>query len=131
MDPVVIIGTRSEGVTVLDVERLPHEEGEQVLVEISRGGLTAARWVFFFHDAPELARYFSSLSRHWRGWQGTREWKSLEGDLEIHATHTGSHVDFVVSLRSEPSWRSKISLTVAAGTDLERIADVVATTLPT
>jgi len=131
MDPVVVIGTRSEGVTVLDVTRLPRDEGAEVLVEISRGGLTAARWVFFFHDAHELVRYFSSLSRHWRGWRGKQEWKSLESDLEIQATHTGSHVDFVVSLRSEPFWQAEISLTAAAGTDLERIADVLATTLPT
>jgi hypothetical protein len=36
-----------------------------------------------------------------------------------------------VSLRSDPFWQSEISLTVAAGTDLERIADVLAATLPT
>ena len=130
MDPVVVIGTRSEGVTVLDVRRLPDDAGDQVLVEISRGGLTAARWVFLL-DGSDLVRYFSRLSQRWRGWRDTKEWTSLEGDLEIQATHTGSHVDFVVSLRSEPFWQSEISLTVAAGTDLERIADVLAATLPT
>jgi hypothetical protein len=130
MDPVVVIGTRSEGVTVLDVTRLPRDEGEEVLVEISRGGLTAARWVFFFNGASDLVLYFSYLSRHWRGWRGMKEWKSMEGDLEIRATHTGSHVDFVIFLRAEPFWQSEMSLTVAAGADLERIADVVATIFP-
>ena len=101
-----------------------------MLVEISRGGLTAARWVFLL-DGSDLVRYFSRLSQRWRGWHDTKEWTSLEGDLEIQATHTGAHVDFVVSLRSDPFWQSEISLTVAAGTDLERIADVLATTLPT
>ena len=102
MDPVVVIGTRSEGVTVLDVRRLPDDAGDQVLVEISRGGLTAARWVFLL-DGSDLVRYFSRLSQRWRGWHDTKEWTSLEGDLEIQATHTGAHVDFVVSLRSAPT----------------------------
>jgi hypothetical protein len=36
-----------------------------------------------------LADFLSELAGSWRGWEGERKWTSLEGDIELTATHDG------------------------------------------
>jgi hypothetical protein len=73
-----------------------------------------------FHD---LADFFESLERDWRGWADVRTWSSLESDLVIQATHDG-HIHLVVELRQpqEQSWIVTAHLEVEAGEQLSLIA---------
>ncbi|WP_446218834.1 DUF6228 family protein [Micromonospora sp. IBHARD004] len=101
--------------------------------EISDEGMSAAtsamlagRW------APEnesLGWFFQSLADDWRGWEGVREWGSLEGELEIDARHDGrGHVAIGVRLRrarqayADDAWSARTVLVVEAGEEMTRLA---------
>ncbi len=62
--------------------------------------LRATRRVYAGYDEgfAKLARYFNALATDWRGWNGSRYYESIEGDLRIQATHDG-HVNLRVLLR--------------------------------
>ena len=73
-----------------------------------------------------LASFFEDLASHWRGWEGSKEWKGQEGRLGVMATHDGyGHVQLVWDL-SPPDWRWewRVSITtkIAAGDSLSLIA---------
>ncbi len=54
---------------------------------------------YLYTDAPRLAHFFEDLAKDWKGWSGTRSWKSIEGDFILAATHDGTkHVKITVSL---------------------------------
>ena len=71
----------------------------------------------------DLATFFESLTDNWRGWTGTRQWESLEGQLRIAATHDG-HVRLRVTIRAEHpnDWRATGTVTIDAGEQLSRAA---------
>ncbi|MEV1315516.1 DUF6228 family protein [Micromonospora arborensis] len=101
--------------------------------EISDEGMTAetsatmaGRW------APEnesLGWFFQSLADDWRGWEGGREWRSLEGEMEIDAHHDGrGHVAVGVMLRrarqayADDAWSARMVFMVEAGEEMTRLA---------
>ena len=71
----------------------------------------------------DLADYFESLERDWRGWADARTWTSIESDLRIRAEHDG-HVRLAVELRSPEDrlWSATANLTIEAGEQLSLIA---------
>lgn len=53
-------------------------------------GATAQTTVYNDVDIPaSLANYFGRLAESWRGWEDRRDWFSLEGQLDLSATHDG------------------------------------------
>ena len=127
MDPVVIIGTRSEGLTVLDVER--HAEGMSYAhLEIAGTGLVANSTVFMWLSSVSLDKFLSSLADDWRGWKGEREWNS-GGELSLRARHAGSHVDLVIGMRRDGFWRAQVEVTVEVGAELSGAAAAAAAAL--
>lgn len=75
-----------------------------------------------------MAAYFADLAANWRGWEGSRDYESIEGDLRIEATHDG-HVNLHVALR-EPTvpegWRVETVVRLEAGEALTAAATEVA-----
>jgi len=63
--------------------------------------------------------FFDDLAQAWRGWGGTKEWGSYEGDLRLSATADGKgHVFMRVNLaagRSDDQWRTQVELAVEVG----------------
>ncbi|MGV9214597.1 DUF6228 family protein [Micromonospora sp. RB23] len=86
----------------------------------------AGRW------APEdetLEWFFQSLADDWRGWEGKRNWCSLDGELQIDAHHDGrGHVAIGVTLRrarqayADDAWSARTVLMVEAGEEMTRLA---------
>ena len=79
-----------------------------------------------YADTPvHLGAFFRDLAAHWRGWQGKKEWRSLEGELAFTATSDSTgHTSLWVRLRSGPypyDWSLTTTLLVEAG-QLEQIA---------
>ncbi|WP_411675059.1 DUF6228 family protein [Acidipropionibacterium acidipropionici] len=74
--------------------RLSREPGSQdyLSAELRLPGLSARTDVYEFNGFGGLADFFSGMVADWRGWQGVREWESLEGDMRIEATHDGGHI---------------------------------------
>lgn len=72
-----------------------------------------------------LAEYFADLAANWRGWEGVKEYASLEGQLSLSATHDRlGTVTIKVALRQPwpPDWSFSAELEFGAGSHLERIA---------
>jgi Family of unknown function (DUF6228) len=98
-------------VDVLDVRssrdggtlRLEWESSEWWRVTLDLPGLTAAARVdsSAYDGERTLGRLFRRMADDWRGWDGEREWASIEGLFELTATHDGlGHVSLRVRLRS-------------------------------
>ena len=71
-----------------------------------------------------LGDFFAELARDWRGWEGTRRWESLEGELTLLAESDRSgHVYVRVHLHdgAPARWMVELRLTLEAG-QLERLA---------
>lgn len=76
-----------------------------------------------------LAEYFADLAANWRGWEGAKEYASLEGQLSLAATHDGlGTVTMKVELRQPwpPDWSFVAELAFGSGAHLQRIANDVA-----
>jgi hypothetical protein len=61
--------------------------------------MSAATQVYLLGGCDGLDGFWRELARDWRGWEGTRSWRSLEGDLELSATSDRlGHVELEVRL---------------------------------
>jgi hypothetical protein len=82
-------------------------------------GLTAATNVYSLGD-DGLPNFFVSLAEDWRGFEGVREWGSLEGQLTLEAItadHLG-HIEIAVHLRPDAgpgNWVVHASIGLDAG----------------
>ena len=80
----------------------------------------------------DLAKFFASMEKSWRGWRGTRTWQSLEGELSLIAVHHGGVIQLKVSLRrsafdrGNAGWSAEGDLVIEPGEELTRIAREVA-----
>ena len=71
-----------------------------------------------------LADFFDGLAASWRGRDGERAFGSLEGDLDLVATHDG-HVRLTVRLRvvdGPGDWDVRATVTVDPGEDISSAA---------
>jgi hypothetical protein len=61
---------------------------DYLLVGIEMAGLHASQRAYVY-GSEELTRYFAALADSWRGWEGVREFSSVERDFELRAYHDG------------------------------------------
>ena len=72
--------------------------------------------------------FFEDLADSWRGWEGQREYRSLEGELTLAAAHDGlAMVTLAVQMSqpSPPGWSAAADLELGAGADLEAQARAI------
>lgn len=66
-----------------------------------------------------LQRFLGDLAAHWRGWDNSKEWESIEGGLRLEARHDGlGHIALTATLRDlaeRNAWRAVGRLTLDAG----------------
>jgi len=107
----------------------PHEN-EYIPVTFESKGIHVHIKPYLYTDENDLIMFFRSLAKDWKGWDGIRLWKSIEGDLQFEVTH--DHLGFVnvkllliknQGFESEWSFRGKIQIELGA---LENIASDVA-----
>jgi len=100
---------------------VPHS----LTAELRVDSLVATRTVEHHYASgfADLAVFVESLTDDWRGWTGSRRWESLEGELELIATHDG-HVRLAVTLRAaNPSeWSATGTITIDPGEPLSAAA---------
>jgi Family of unknown function (DUF6228) len=64
-------------------------------------GTTQAAVEFYAKDVPPVSDLFSALAVDWRGWEGEHAWGSLDGEVDLRATHDKlGTVTLTVRLRS-------------------------------
>ena len=101
-----------------------------LLAELQLQGLSAAARIVhpYATGFEDLADFFQRLADDWRGWEGVRRWESLEGDLQIDASHEHGHVQLQVTLRrvrfdwENHGWTATGDLTIDPGEQLRQIA---------
>ncbi len=75
-----------------------------------------------------LPEWIQTLAGLWRGWAGEHQWRSLEEDLYITATHDGlGHVSLRMTLRGPfgfvaDAWEASATVRIDAGEGLARLA---------
>lgn len=98
----------------------------EYLVVAYGNGLEARAPVIASLGGDGLAAFMNQLVDDFRGWEGSRHWRSLEGQLGIQASwQSGGHVLLRFCMR--PSiydlWTTSIDITVEVGEELKRLAD--------
>lgn len=126
--PRVEVGGPSARLIFTEVHRGPDGVPFSILVAVELGALTAGREVTSHYASgfDDLVLFFADLADSWRGWDGTRTYESMEHDLKLEATHTGSHVELHVTLQDPESssiWSVRGKLTLAAGEELTRASE--------
>ncbi|MFN2556429.1 MAG: DUF6228 family protein [Nitriliruptorales bacterium] len=78
-------------------------------------GMHATTAVYTYGD-DGLPDFFRALAESWRGWEGKREWNSLEGQLNFDAESDRlGHVTLRASLRPSAyphTWSAALSLSI-------------------
>jgi len=132
-EPLVLqpVGTSRRWVLHRPVD--PYGDGHiwTVKAEISDHGMSAQTSVIVDgDDGSDLGSFFQLLADGWRGWEGARVWRSLEGEMEIDARHDSrGHVAVGVTLRhGEPAfaadaWSARTVFTLEAGEEMARFAN--------
>jgi Family of unknown function (DUF6228) len=90
----------------------------------------------YVHGPAGLVHFFEDLSASWQGWTGVKEWKSIEKELAISASHDRlGHVDLAVTLRPPLGpygwdWEAKVHVPLEAGAQLEQTVIGLRTLFP-
>ena len=96
----VCIGAATDGLCLRVEDR--ESDGSVVSIEatLRSPGLEARRLVGHHYALgfEELVDFFADLERDWRGWEGSKTFVCLEGDLTLAAIHDG-HVWLTIRLR--------------------------------
>jgi hypothetical protein len=126
--PPVEIKSSDTAATLRFSDPLRNESGEieHFTVTLDSPSLQASTRVWAYTDAKLLARMFREMADEWRGWTGTKEWASVEGEFSVagKCDHLG-HVAVQLRLRSvdgpEP-WSLDTVIRLEVG-QLDQLAD--------
>ena len=121
-----IVGSYETKLELTCHDRHPDGTPSNLLVILDGPGLSASVSAYDLNYSP-LAAFFEDLADSWRGWRGERAFGSLEGDLDIRATHDG-HIRLAVSLRpvdGPGDWTVRATVTVDPGEDIATAASDV------
>jgi hypothetical protein len=80
-----------------------------------------------------LARFFRDLANSWNGFEGSKDYRTLEGQLVFSCQHDGrGTVTCKITLRQPepPEWSLGAIFDFGAGAHLERLADEVEAFMP-
>jgi hypothetical protein len=130
---VAMVGREADGLRFADVERGPDGEIEYAWARLRVRGLDPSMRVSAQYQTgfDELVGFFRGLASDWRGWQGEREYESLEHDLRLTATHDG-HVRLAVRLCQSTvpdGWSVAAVIRLDPGEEMTRAAEEVAALL--
>lgn len=126
MDEVII----GSGETKLHLSCVARDQAGRADLLRARGtspGLEVTRDVYEYGDYERLAAMFEGMAEDWRGWDGEREYFSLEEDLEIVGTHDG-HVRLRLRLNQHSGpgvWTVGVNAVLDPGEDLAAAATFV------
>jgi hypothetical protein len=101
-------------------------EPDHFQVTFRNSSVTASNKAVDLSDCAILVDQFKWMAANWKGWVGSTDWVSLEGDMHVQCSHDKlGHVGLKLTLRSPlPSedWHVVGYLKIEAG-QLESLAD--------
>lgn len=121
MENLTVIKSAHDGTTLTFSDRT----GDHYRVTLTGPNFHGDCSVYAYEEISHLSAFFRDVATSWFGWQGKKEWSSLEGELALAATiDSTGHVSLSVRLRSGPypfDWTLLAVLLLEAGS-LEQIA---------
>ena len=106
--------------------RFSEIDGDYFHVSIENPIFSGTVRAWGYTDAHGLVRLFDSLAKDWKGWNGNRDWETIEGEFKISCSHDGlGHIRMSVEIQqdfgSDEPWKLKAGLIVDA-MQLDQIA---------
>ena len=93
-------------------------EGEWVEVLLASKKYSGRKLISLYTDPRGVASLFRSVAADWRGWEGARAWRCLEGDLQLSMEADGrGRIVLTVVLGQQAGEREERQL--VAGLELE------------
>ncbi|MGO9558648.1 MAG: DUF6228 family protein [Acidimicrobiales bacterium] len=111
----------------LGTDRQPDSDGVwayRATLAVPEGTVTTDVWDI----GNGLATFVREVADAWQGFEGTKEFSSLEGQLELSCQHDGvGTVVCIVRLRrpQPPEWRFEAVLQLGAGAQLDEFASEI------
>jgi len=85
-------------VEFFDLQRDSKGVVEQFSVRLTDENLSAGVRVYAYYSGC-LTTYFDDLARNWAGWEGIKEWASLEQECILQSSNDGrGHIGMVITL---------------------------------
>ena len=76
---------------------------EYLQVNLNGNQIAASSSKVYIYEASQLASFFSDLAVYWKGWEGEKQWQSVEGDFLLGCrSNSRGHVAVRVTLKSGP-----------------------------
>lgn len=101
------------------------EGAEYYRVTLKAKDIIVSAKVYAFEPYSNLWQFFEDLAAHWRGWNGEKQWGSLEGEFILKCqSDSCGHIAMEIALKSglyEDDWSVQTGLRLDAG-QLEEIA---------
>jgi hypothetical protein len=124
-DPILEIRSEDDRNAVLRLAYDPDDGDFGIVgIEIRADGLSCDGSIPTL-GGEGLDAFLARLAADWRGWHGTRTWRSFRHDLRIEATHRGARVELMFIIRRDfelDAWEVRFPLLIAPGESLSRLA---------
>jgi hypothetical protein len=130
VDEVIIKSSRSSSELKLSDPKPPRSRYpvEYLRVSLKDKEIAPSSAKVYIYEPHGLAALFADLATNWRGWEGAKEWSSVEEDFSLSCTSDAlGHVALKVTLKSgvyEDDWYLQAVIHIAAG-QLEEMAATV------
>ena len=127
VDEVTIKSPRRGGELKLSEPKPPGSRHpvEYLRVSLKDKDIAASSARVYIYEPHSLASFFEELAVNWKGWEGVKQWHSVEEDFALSCTSDSlGHVAMEVTVKSgvyEDDWCVKAVIQVEAG-QLEEIA---------
>ena len=105
VDEVTIKSSRGAGELRLSEPKPPGSRRpvEYIRASLKDKDIAASSAKIYIYEPHGLAAFFEDLSVGWRGWEGAKEWSSVEGDFTLLCKSDGlGHIAMLVTLKSGP-----------------------------
>lgn len=119
MDKVFIKESESKYLVLFAPEKHPTlEQLDYFSVRYKSQAIECVTRVYAYEDGFRLASIFTEMADNWKGWDGKKQWASLEGEFEIacNITSTGKvTAHFFLTHGLDREWEVKSSVFFGAG----------------
>ena len=114
----LVIGQKSDGKMILDQPRF--DAGgwvEQYQVRLTSKDLNVIKIVQNPPYSEILSDFFADLNNNWKGWEGEKDWRAIDGEYQIRASSSKTgHVALNVTVNfNEYRWQTVAEISVEAG----------------
>ncbi len=84
---------------------------EYFRITIKTESMLASLKVYIFDPFDKsFCHYFSDIAENWRGWDGVKQWNSLEGELQISSESDSlGHITMDITLESYENWKALLN----------------------